>query len=147
MEKILDVIFTKHSTFKTRDPYSLALAIKEIASRYGDVKEKIHEYDTNGPRKIIRIVFDVKNNINKHTSARLTFQMKGEIGVTSFLDVKVIGKSMTSLNTRHGMISNTYGDYYIRSIYPILKKETDIRLREIIDLIEQDIKSVLNKYA
>ena len=147
MERISDAIFTKKSTIRTKDPYSLALEIKEIASYYGAVKEKVHEYDTNGPRKVIMLVFDVKNPINKHTLTKLSFLMKGEIGVvTSFLEVKVIGKSITEIDAGSGFISQAYDDYYLRRIFPVLRRETESRLREISALIEQDIKSILYKY-
>ncbi len=148
MEKIVDVLFTKRSVIRTNDPYSLALAVKEISSHYGVVKEKIHEYDTNGPRKVVKICFDLRNPITRHTIAKLSFVMKGEIGVaTSFLEMKVVGKSITAVDIGPGVTSRIYGEYYLKSIFPMLHKESESRLREISDLIEQDVKSVLYKYA
>ncbi len=148
MEKILDVIFTKRSVIRTNDPYSLALAVKEIASLYGTIKEKLHEYDTNGPRKVIRLNFDLKNSINRHTFTKLAFIMKGEIGIaTSFLEVKVIGKSVTAIDVGYGFTSQVYGEYYLKSIFPLMRKECESRLREIAALVEHDIKNVLHKYA
>lgn len=148
MEKIIDVIFTKRSVLRTNDPYSLALAIREVASHYGIVKEKVHEYDTNGPRKMIKIHFDLKNPITKNTYTKLGFVMKGEIGlVTSYLEVKVTGKSVTMIQLGSGFASQIYGEYYLKHIFSLMKKESESRLREMSSLIEQDIKGMLFKHA
>ena len=148
MEKILDIIFTKRSVLRTNDPYSLALAVREVASQYGTIKEKVHEYDTNGPRKIIRLNFDLRNRITKHTMVKLAFMLKGEIGIaTSFLEVKVIGKSITAIDVGYGFTSQVYGEYYLKSIFPLMRKECESRLREIAALVEHDIKNVLHKYT
>ena len=148
MEKIVDTIFTKQSVVRTNDPYSLALAIKEIASHYGIIKEKVHEYDTNGPRKVVKLYFDIKNPINKHTTANLSFIMKGEIGIaTSFLQMKVVGKSKTTMSAGTGFVSQVYGEYYLKHIFPLLRKESERRLREISTMIEHDVKSTLHNHA
>lgn len=147
MEQITDIIFTKRSVLKTNDPYSLALTIKEIASHYGTVDESVHEYDTNGPRKVVKLNFDIKSHLNKHTYTILSFVMKGQIGASSFLEVRVTAKSITELATTSGLVSQAYGQHYLKSIFPVMKKESDFRLREISSQIEQDVKNVLYKYV
>ena len=148
MEKIVDVVFTKRSVFRTNDPYSLALAIKEIASQYGIVKERVHEYDTNGPRKMIKLYFDLSNRITRHMLTKLAFIMNGEVGVvTSFLEVKVVGKSVTRTIQAKGLASQVYDEFYLKSIFSLFRKESEARLREISSAVEHEIKGMLYKYA
>ena len=148
MEKITDVIFTKQSTIRTKDPYSLAIEIKDIASRYGHIRERTHEYDTNGPRKLVRLVFEVVSPINKRTKTKLVFVLKGEVGLaTGYLDIKVIAKSLTLMQQGTGLASTTFGEYYMKSIMPLLRKEGEKRLGEMASDVQDDVRAVLAKYA
>jgi hypothetical protein len=120
--RIAEEIFSKNIRLDTKDPFSLSLRIKEIASNFGEPVEKKNIYETDGPRKRVELSFELKKNIDKFTSSLIIFDLNGESTSNGFLDIRFKGILQTKMN-KAGPVTRAFSDFYISDILPSLKKE------------------------
>ena len=143
MRKI-ENIFTKSISIETKDPFSSYNKVLEIAKRFGSPAEKKNIYETDGPRKRLEVVFELKREIDKFSTARITFDVIGEGSTESnaegFLNIEIIGQIETRLGSS-GPILKTFNDYYLSEMLPLLKGEFS-RMDDLGDELEKQIKAI-----
>ena len=132
-------VFSKDIRLETKDPFSVSLAILDLAREYGKPAEKQNIYETDGPSKRVKLSFEVKKAMDKFTSAKIIFNLSGESNSSGFLDVRIDGKFHTMVKGE-GLISKTFDNYYISELLPSVKGS--FNLRGIGEELEKRIKEL-----
>lgn len=139
--RIVEEIFLKDIHLKTNDPFSLSLEILNLSREFGEPIEKKNIYETDGPRKRVEMSFDLEKEIDKFTTAKISFDINGESNSKGVLDIKLKGEFQTTM-AGGGPISRAFNDYYQSEILPQLKKEFSI-LKDVGDEIEKRINRLI----
>ena len=75
MRQIGETTFSKNLFVETKEIYPFSLDIIDNMSFFGDVKERVHEFDTDGPRKVVHLTFDMEEKMDDRSSVIFTFTM------------------------------------------------------------------------
>ena len=138
----VEELFSKYIHLKTRDPFSLSLEILNIARGFGEPVERKNSYETDGPRKRVELSFDLKKEIDKFSTAKISFDLNGESNSRGFLDIRLKGEFQTRM-TKTGPISQAFSEYYLSDTLPFLKKEFS-DLKDLGNELEKKINELKN---
>jgi len=134
--RVIDSIFSKSMKIKTNDPYALSLDIMKRVSGFAKVIEKRNNYMTDGPHHASEVMFDAIQDLDEHTRIKLAFNMVGSDGE---LGIEVNGIVTVNI-IKYGFVSDMYSEYYIKNIYPTMKKEIETRADGMIKRIEKVLR-------
>jgi len=147
MTQISETVFSKNMVIETKAIYPLSLDIMDNMDRFGNIIEKIHEFDTNGPRETVHITFDMEEVIDDHASIIFSFLINGDSNGTGFLDIKVDGSFFIDTPQRKTLASSAFNAYYAEHIFPMLEKNMTKKIENMGKFIEKKLKKLSLKYA
>jgi hypothetical protein len=131
--RLTETVFSRGITIKTDDPYKLALDIMKRMSDFVKVIEKKNTYMTDGPRHMSEVIFDAVHEIDEHTILKLSFNL---LGGENGLNIDIQG--VISVNIiKYGPFSDMFSDYYIKNVYPALKKNSESQTNRLIKQVNK----------
>ena len=136
--RVIDSIFSKSMKIKNNDPYALSLDVMKRVSGFCKIIEKRNNYMTDGPHHASEVLFDAVQDLDEHTRIKLSFSM---IGADKELGIEVDGIVTVNI-IKYGFVSDIYSEYYIRNIYPTMKKEIETRADGIIKRVEKVLRVI-----
>ena len=139
MSMLKETLFTKKFNIKTRNPLSAGMKIMNEASRHGEFVKRNEIYETDGPRSRLELDFEVNEKLDFFTKIKFLFKIHGGTGNRNFLDVFMSGIIETSTK-KTGFISETFGRFYKRKLFPSSKKGVKRKLINKRKIFEKIIK-------
>lgn len=123
--EIQETLMARSFSVMNEDPYLLALRAMEEISRDAKVVEKKNVYESDGPHHKCVVNFDTIDIIDDFAKVIFNFDMIGErgllrVGVNGFLDLKI---------TETGFFSEMFADHYVKTIFPLLRKISEDRVK------------------
>ncbi|MCX6815361.1 MAG: hypothetical protein NT120_00735 [Candidatus Aenigmarchaeota archaeon] len=130
--EIRETLFTKSFSMETDNPHGLALEFMKKLSHNYMVYEKKNKFQTDGPVKKITILFDVVEVLDKFSSIIVTFSMEAENN-TMYIDIE--GSFLMRVR-ESGFFSSVFSEFYLDSIFPVLKKVSQDHIKALEKEIE-----------
>src|SRR3972149_1307514 len=122
--RIKETLMNQAFSVNTPDPLMLSLHAMEEVSKDTKVVEKKNLYETDGPHHRSTINFDAIELVDDFSKIIFHFNLLGEDGT---LRANIDG--LLSVNIEDtGFFSRVFGDYYIRNIFPLLRKMSEERI-------------------
>lgn len=140
MRYIEEIFFDKEMCFQIKDPYPTAIDIEEIVSHFGIVRERENIFMTDGPRKLVKLIFDLENRLDENSMAIVTFNINGEANDIGELAIKILGVIKTRLETPQGLFSKSFHSVYLNDLLPSTKRKIENEIKRIIETIIAKIK-------
>ncbi|MFH0832157.1 MAG: hypothetical protein V1900_00325 [Candidatus Aenigmatarchaeota archaeon] len=137
--RIIDTFLTKSVSIKTNDVYSTALEILAVISKYGKLIERKNIYGTDGPRKMLEMVYEIIKTVDSKSKLKFSFNLMGESHGSGFLELKITCK-FRMVSKENGFASETFTDYYTQNVFPSVKNRAEDDAKKIIGEIEKQIK-------
>jgi hypothetical protein len=141
---VKEAFFDKSFTFKTKNPYVLALDIMDFFSKYGNIIEKRNEYLVSGPRRLTSLEFELRKPYDKYSRMVISVSLKGEEEPLYTLTVSVKASFQINMPQRKGLISDTYSEFYEKNILSRIskwsRKQTKQMMKEFKDLMKAKMK-------
>jgi hypothetical protein len=141
MREIKDIFLERDISFRVKNPYPTALDVMEIASHFGKVIERENKLMTDGPRKFIRLVFDLEDNIDDRSKVQVFFDIYGEANEIGWLNMKIYAQIVSHMRTPENIATETFEDFYATEIYPDIERTAKEKIRRAIETIEAKIFS------
>jgi hypothetical protein len=147
MTQISETVFSKNIVLKTKEIYQLSLDIIDNMDAFGAIIEKNHEFETDGPRKFVNIIFDMEEIIDDHASIIFSFLINGESNGTGFLDIKIDGSFFLDMPHRKTLGYLAFSSYYSEHLLSMLEKNMTKKIEKMGKFIEKKIEKLNLKYA
>lgn len=113
METVTDTFFTRKIYVETHDIYGAALRVAESLSPFGAPVLSENVFETDGPRKRVRIAGELKADFDNHSSLVFMIRISGESGGgLGYLEVQVTGVFQMVFSQAEGLVYGTFVDYY-----------------------------------
>ena len=142
-QTIKEAVYEKKYIIETKDPYTLALKIIDIASKHGEITEKENIYETDGPIKEVKIKFDLIIKLSSYSRAKFTFNILGRTNDVSFITINTKGESQVRILKSQGLVSEAYYNFFMRHMYPDMAKKNIKKIKETAYYLEKDIKHLV----
>lgn len=142
-----ETVFSKNIALETKEIYSLGLDILDSMSAFGTINEKEHEFDTSGPRKAVKLVFDLVDELDAHSSMIFSFRISGESNGHGLLEVDFNGMLSVKIDQKNMPGSLAFNSFYIENILPLLEKYMEKRISFMGKFIEKKARMLNFKYT
>ena len=146
MRKIRETLFSKKIALEPSNPYNLTLDILDSMATLGSIKEKKHEYKTDGPKKVVNLVFDLEDKIDDHSSIIFSFKVNGEHNGKGILLIDLAGIFNLRVDDREGLGKEAFSEFYFKNLFPSLKSGAEEKLGSMTKVIETRISELAAKY-
>ena len=143
VQTIKESVYEKKFIIETKDPYTLALKVIDIATKHGKIIEKENVYETDGPVKEAKIDFDLIIKLSSYSRAKFKFNILGRTNEISFISISITGESQVRIPKTQGVISEAYYNFFIKHMYPDMVKKNIKKVKETAYYLEKDIKQLL----
>lgn len=122
--RIKETLMTQSFSVNDPDPYMFSLDVMEKLSKDVKVVEKKNIYETDGPHHKSTVVFETVELIDDFSKIVFKFELFGE---DNALRANING--LLSLNIEEtGFFSQIFTDYYVKTIFPLLRKISEDRM-------------------
>jgi len=139
MREIKDVFLERNLSIRVKNPYPTALDVMEIASHFGKVVERENKLMTDGPRKFVKLVFDIEDNIDERSRTQIFFDIDGEANDIGWLNMRISAQIVSHMRTPVNIATETFEDFYETQIYPEIERKAKEKVRRAIETIEAKI--------
>lgn len=146
MEKIIETILERDIIVYTEDPLSLVFDMINSLSKLGEYDEKKNVYETDGPVKRINVIFSIVDKLDKNSKIDIRFDMTGQMGTSSFLEMKVEGNLVIKFDAPDGVVSETYMAYYLSNVAREFKNIAKDRMKDAEEAIADSIREFKHVY-
>jgi len=140
MRHIEEIFYEKAFRYRLKNPYPTALDIMEIVQNFGIVKERMNEFITDGPRKTIKLIFDLIDRIDDKSRIVTRFNIDGEANEIGELNMFITSSVRVDMENPEGVFSETYAEFYIENILEDMKKNTKERIKRLVKIINERVK-------
>ena len=147
MTQVKELVFSKDIFVRTREIYPLSLDIMDNMSAFGDIIERRHVFESDGPRRRVHLFFDLIERIDDHAAMVFSFLIDGEEADKSYLKIRVEGSTLIELKQGTTFGSIIFNSFYADNIFPIVKKNMENRVQHMEKFIEKKIEKLNFKYA
>lgn len=144
--QVEDTLFSRAFTLKTKDIYPASIDILDSMACFGNVIEKKHEFETDGPRKGVHLFFDVEDIVDDHASMLFSFLINGESNGEGLLEIDVHGSFSIDIEQGISIGTNAFTSFYLDNTFPDVKKYMESRLKQMEKLIEKRMAKLKFKY-
>ena len=146
MEKIIETILERNIVVYTEDPLSLVFDMINSLSKLGEYDEKKNVYETDGPVKRINVIFSIVDRLDKNSKIDIRFDMTGQMGMSSFLEMKVEGNLVIKFDAPAGAVSETYMAYYLSNVAREFKNIAKDKMKDAEEAIADNIREFKHVY-
>ncbi len=131
--EIKESLMSQSFSVSSSDPYMLSLKAMEELSKSAKVVERKNLYETDGPHHKSTVVFDTVELVDDFSKIIFRFDLAGEDGT---LRVDVSG--LLDLHIEEtGFFSDIFTDYYVKNIFPLLRKISEERISFFVERVER----------
>ena len=128
-ESLMEQAFSAESS----DPYMFSLHIMEEISRASKIIEKKNEYETDGPHHRSTVSFEAIELVDDFSKILFKFDLFGEDGL-----LRVNIKGILKLHIEEtGFFSQTFSDYYVKTVFPLLRKLSQDKINFFSEKIDK----------
>lgn len=122
--RIKETLMSQSFSINNSDPYLFSLHVMEELSKEARVVEKKNEYATDGPHHKSTLVFDTIDIIDDFSKIVFRFSLVSEDGT---LRASVSGSLAVGIDET-GFFSQIFSDYYVKTVFPLLRKLSDDKI-------------------
>lgn len=122
--RIKEVLMDQSFSFSNSDPYMFSLHLMEELSKDIRIVEKKNEYETDGPHHRSFVAFDAIEIVDNFSKIVFRFALTGEDGTVR---ANIKGMLNSSVDET-GFFSQMFTDYYMKTIFPILRKISEDKI-------------------
>lgn len=122
--RIKEVLMDQSFSVESSDPYMFSLHVMEELSKEIRIMERKNEYETDGPHHRSYVVFDAVELVDNFSKIVFRFALTGEDGM---LRASVKGVLNSSIDET-GFFSQMFTDYYVKTIFPLLRKVSEDKI-------------------
>ena len=137
--KIKESLMNQSFSITNSDPYLFSLRVMEELSKDVKVIERKNQYETDGPHHRSVVGFDTVDLIDDFSKILFRFDLASEDGT---LRANITGSLAVGIDET-GFFSQIFSDYYVKVIFPLLRKISEEKIGffggRIEKLFEQDI--------
>lgn len=123
--KIKETLMSQSFSIINPDPYMFSLQVMETMSKDAKVVEKKNEYETDGPHHRSMVDFDTIELVDDFSKIVFHFELAGE---GEMVHANVRGALISNIEET-GFFSQTFVDYYVKTIFPLLRKISEDRIK------------------
>lgn len=120
-------------TVSNSDPYMFSLHVMEELSKDSKVVEKKNEYETDGPHHRSTVIFDTVDLVDDFSKILFRFNLVSEDGL---LRANITGSLAVGIDET-GFFSQIFSDYYVKNIFPLLRKISEDKIAFFGDKVEK----------
>ena len=131
--EIRETLFRKSFSIETTSPYITALDFMKKLSEYHKIYERKNSFETDGPSTKSTLVFDVVEQLDAFSQISINFSTSGE---NNMLYVDIQGDFVLRVDET-GFFAETFSEFYLKGIYPMMKKVSERRVKELEVEIER----------
>ena len=131
--EVRETLFERSFSVDTEDPYGTAADFMQKLSAIGLVYERKNIYMTDGPVKKTVLVFDLVETLDSFSRVIINFAMDGE---NKILYVNILGEFVLKIQDS-GFFSEVFTDFYLHNVFPVLRKVSEKRVKELNQSIEK----------
>lgn len=122
--RIKEVLMDQSFSIDSSDPYMFSLHVMEELSKEIRIVERKNEYETDGPHHRSSVVFDAVELVDNFSKIVFRFALTGEDGA---LRASIKGTLSSSIDET-GFFSQMFTDYYVKTIFPLLRKVSEDKI-------------------
>lgn len=131
--EIKESLMNQAYSINSQDPYLFSLKLMEDLSKDTKLIEKKNEYETDGPHHRSIVIFEALELIDDFSKVSFRFELTGEDGLLR-ADVRGVLKLHID---ETGFFSQTFSDYYVKVIFPLLRKISEDKIKFFGDKIDK----------
>ncbi len=135
--KIEESVMEKNFVLEKDDPYGFSLKFMDQASEMGQVFERRNEYMTDGPEHRSALEFDIVSMVDEFSRIQMSVLMRS---AQKRLSVNITGSFDVNMEER-GFMSSVLSEFYLKNMYPAVRKLSIENLKKLDERIEESMKS------
>lgn len=147
MEKLITDFFSRKIIVETRKPYEFAMEIMRVALAHGQLRERENRYETSGPVKSLHVAFSLRRVVSRHAMMKLSFDIRGELSHRGYVEVLVSARFLARHASARGPVTQAYGDYFLKHVYPALRSRAEADARNLGERIVAEIDASARAYS
>lgn len=130
--EIRETMYDKKITLENNSPYLVALDLIKKLSQKIKITEKKNFYETDGPHHRSEIIAEIEEKQDNFSKTVFVLSFLGEekslvVGLEGRFEVAVV---------ENGFFSESFSQFYVDRIFPIFRKRSEIRIKEIAAIAE-----------
>ena len=143
METVTDTFFIRKIYVETHDIYGAALRLMDSLSPFGTPSVSENAFETDGPRKRVRIAGEMKTDFDNHSSLLFIVKISGESGSgLGFLEVHVTSVFQMVFPLPEGLVYGTFVDYYAMHMAKTHKDRSKSLTHAMFDVLYKSAKTI-----
>lgn len=125
--EIRESLIKKDFSVESENPHALSMEFMKKLSEHYRIYERKNTFETDGPTKRSVLVFDVVEPLDRFSRIIVNFSMEGE---KKMLCVNITGEFVLRIK-EHGFFTDTFTEFYLNNVFPVLRKISDQRAKEL----------------
>lgn len=131
--EVRETLFTKSFSVENDDTYALSIQFMKRLSDIGRIYERKNVYETDGPVKKAAVVFDLVEVLDSFSCIIINFSLESE---NRTLYVDILAEFVLRIRD-YGYFTEVFTDFYLHSIFPVLRKVSEKRVKELEQQLEK----------
>ena len=135
VETIKETFYEKNIAKDVKEPFSLALKLKEEMGSFGKVEEKENKIFTTEEGSVLVLKFDAIKSIDNVTEVIFSFNIEADI---KRINITIIGFVLSTFDEK----DKTFSDFYKLELYPEILEDA----KKIIEKTAQKIENIIENW-
>ncbi|MFH1420569.1 MAG: hypothetical protein ABIG30_01220 [Candidatus Aenigmatarchaeota archaeon] len=132
---ITETFIDRSLNIESDNVFDTILSINDFVSRFGHTNTIDQSFQTNGPQRRAKMIFELVKHLDSRTSYNLLFKIFGE---NDSLSVRMQGSVSTVESESKGFVSSVWNEFYFKRLYKDLRSRSEKNMNEIIHAVKKE---------